>query len=62
MRSLPLESVQLIAGAGGGMLLLTDSCSDKYSKSKESAEHGPVCPRSHVLSMQPLESSHMHVG
>lgn len=40
MRLLSLESVQLITGAGGDMLLLTDSCSDKYSKSRESAEHG----------------------
>lgn len=45
MRSLPLESVQLIAGAGGDMLLLTDSCSDKYSESRESVEHGPCVSR-----------------
>lgn len=38
MRLQPLESVQLIIGAGGDMLLFTDSWSDKYSKRRESVE------------------------
>lgn len=40
MRVQPRESVQLVTGADGDSLLLTDSYSDKNSERREAAEKG----------------------